>query len=142
MESSDIGVLIIIVLSFFFLFIPLYLITGGNEVEISSSEESQEENNTITNESVPLQKSIPNQTEEKKEVQEHRVMVQIFYGLISIVLFLVGVAIKMAINLNDNKGWRYKIFEKDTTINVMIVSLVVAIGLSIYIYRNQPPKKN
>ena len=81
--------------------------------------------------------------ENKKEVQEHRVMVQIFYGLISIVLFLVGVAIKMAINLTDNKGWRYndKIFEKDTTINVMIVSIVVAIGLSIYIYRNQPPKK-
>ena len=79
--------------------------------------------------------------ENKKEVQEHRVMVQIFYGLISIVLFLVGVAIKMAINLNENKGWRYKIFEKDTTINVMIVSIVVAIGLSIYIYRNQPPKK-
>ena len=109
---------------------------------MKGSEESQEENNTITNESVPLQKSIPNQTEEKKEVQEHRVMVQIFYGLISVVLFLVGIVIKMAINLTDNKGWRYKIFEKDTTINVMIVSLVVAIGLSIYIYRNQPPKKN
>ena len=80
--------------------------------------------------------------ENKKEDQEHRVMVRTFYGLISIVLFLVGVAIKMAINLNENKGWRYKIFEKDTTINVMIVSIVVAIGLSIYIYRNQPPKKN
>ena len=108
---------------------------------LANDKSQKEKNKTITNESVPLQKSIPNQTEEKKEVQEHRVMVQIFYGLISIVLFLVGVAIKMAINLNENKGWRYKIFEKDTTINVMIVSIVVAIGLSIYIYRNQPPKK-
>jgi|TARA_B110000483_G_C17977637_1_gene458456 uncharacterized membrane protein len=122
-----------------FLFVLFFIIIF--KLVMKGSEESQEENNTITNESVPLQKSIPNQTEEKKEVQEHRVMVQIFYGLISIVLFLVGVAIKMAINLNENKGWRYKIFEKDTTINVMIVSIVVAIGLSIYIYRNQPPKK-
>tara|TARA_B110000977_G_scaffold88672_1_gene117764 strand:+ start:500 stop:895 length:396 start_codon:yes stop_codon:yes gene_type:complete len=124
----------------FFLFVLFFFIIFV--LVMKGSEESQEENNTITNESVPLQKSIPNQTEEKKEVQEHRVMVQIFYGLISVVLFLVGIVIKMAINLTDNKGWRYKIFEKDTTINVMIVSLVVAIGLSIYIYRNQPPKKN
>ena len=76
-----------LVLAFFIVFVAV--------IKGQAYEESQKEKNkTITNESVPLQKSIPNQTEEKKEVQEHRVMVQIFYGLISVVLFLAGVVIK------------------------------------------------
>ena len=79
--------LFFLVLAFFIVFVAV--------IKGQAYEESQKEKNkTITNESVPLQKSIPNQKEEKKEDQEHRVMVQIFYGLISVVLFLAGFVIK------------------------------------------------